>query len=78
MAASLQDVREGFLCPICVKDLGSFHKLQNHFESTHSAEDKAVFEQVKGRLLTLYFLLSKLLPVNFRVLTFFQVFRKPQ
>jgi len=55
MAASLQDVREGFLCPICVKDLGSFHKLQNHFESTHSAEDKAVFEQVKGRLLTLYF-----------------------
>nr|CAB3267942.1 rabenosyn-5 [Phallusia mammillata] len=43
-----EDIREGFLCPICVKDLGSFHKLQHHFESAHTAEDKAVFDQVKG------------------------------
>ncbi|CAK8675954.1 unnamed protein product [Clavelina lepadiformis] len=41
-------IREGFLCPICVQDLGSFHKLQNHFESFHTAEDKAVFDQIKG------------------------------
>uniref|UniRef100_H2ZA54 FYVE-type domain-containing protein n=1 Tax=Ciona savignyi TaxID=51511 RepID=H2ZA54_CIOSA len=41
-------VKEGFLCPICVQDLGSFHKLQNHFETKHTAEDKAIFDQVKG------------------------------
>jgi len=43
-------VREGFLCPICMQDLKSVHKLQNHFETSHSAEDKAVFDQIKGSL----------------------------
>ena len=47
------DVREGFLCPICMQDLRSFHKLQNHFETSHSAEDKAVLDQIKGRQLVL-------------------------
>lgn len=42
------EVREGFLCPICMTDLGSFHKLQNHFETSHTAEDKAVLDQIKG------------------------------
>nr|XP_002122676.1 rabenosyn-5 isoform X2 [Ciona intestinalis] len=41
-------VKEGFLCPICVQDLGSFHGLQKHFESAHTAEDRAVLDQIKG------------------------------
>ena len=45
------DVREGFLCPICMQDLGSFHKLQQHFEQSHNtAEDKAVLDQIKGTI----------------------------
>ena len=42
------DVKEGFLCPICVQDLGSFQKLQVHFENVHSTEDKDNFKQLKG------------------------------
>ncbi|CAL1539277.1 unnamed protein product [Lymnaea stagnalis] len=42
------DIIEGFLCPICMKDLGTVTQLQGHFEEEHSSEDKAVFQQLKG------------------------------
>ncbi|XP_013417356.1 rabenosyn-5-like [Lingula anatina] len=42
------EIREGFLCPICVKDLGTISQLQQHFEDEHSTEDKAVLQQLKG------------------------------
>ncbi|XP_059165514.1 rabenosyn-5-like [Physella acuta] len=42
------DIIEGFLCPICMKDLGTVSQLQGHFEEEHSSEDKAVFQQLKG------------------------------
>nr|XP_039263604.1 rabenosyn-5-like isoform X1 [Styela clava] len=41
-------VMEGFLCPMCLQDLQSFHNLQSHFESEHSNEDKAVMSQIRG------------------------------
>lgn len=50
MASALDDsneIREGFLCPICMKDLGTVGQLQQHFESSHSNEDKAVFHSIK-------------------------------
>lgn len=42
------DIIEGFLCPICMKDLGTVSQLQGHFEEEHSSEDKALFQQLKG------------------------------
>ena len=50
MATTMGDdsIREGFLCPICMRDLGTVLDLQNHFEESHSNEDKAVVEQLKG------------------------------
>ncbi len=46
--ASMAEIREGFLCPICMKDLGSVADLQDHFEEEHAEEDKAVLKQFKG------------------------------
>ena len=46
--ASMAEIREGFLCPICMKDLGSVADLQDHFEEEHAGEDKAVLKQFKG------------------------------
>ncbi|XP_008499590.2 rabenosyn-5 [Calypte anna] len=40
------EMREGFLCPLCLKDLQSFHQLQAHYEEEHSGEDR----DVKGQL----------------------------
>lgn len=42
--------REGFLCPICVTDLGDSNSLARHFESAHGDGDKDgdVLDQVKG------------------------------
>uniref|UniRef100_A0A673U552 Rabenosyn, RAB effector n=1 Tax=Suricata suricatta TaxID=37032 RepID=A0A673U552_SURSU len=48
--ASLDDpgeVREGFLCPLCLKDLQSFCQLQSHYEEEHSGEDRDVKGQIK-------------------------------
>ncbi|KAJ1110710.1 hypothetical protein NDU88_008058 [Pleurodeles waltl] len=42
------DVREGFLCPLCKKDLQSFHQLQSHYEDEHSSEDRDVKGQLKS------------------------------
>uniref|UniRef100_A0A8C8S8L3 Rabenosyn, RAB effector n=1 Tax=Pelusios castaneus TaxID=367368 RepID=A0A8C8S8L3_9SAUR len=40
------EVREGFLCPLCLKDLQSFYQLQAHYEEEHSSDDR----DVKGQL----------------------------
>uniref|UniRef100_A0ABM5FJK7 Rabenosyn-5 isoform X1 n=2 Tax=Pogona vitticeps TaxID=103695 RepID=A0ABM5FJK7_9SAUR len=42
------EVREGFLCPLCLKDLQSFYQLQSHYEEEHSTEDKDVKGQLKN------------------------------
>ncbi|XP_060036639.1 rabenosyn-5 [Erinaceus europaeus] len=49
--ASLDDpgeVREGFLCPLCLKDLQSFYQLQSHYEEEHSGEDRDVRGQIRS------------------------------
>ncbi|XP_036287101.1 rabenosyn-5 isoform X2 [Pipistrellus kuhlii] len=49
--ASLDDpgeVREGFLCPLCLKDLQSFYQLQSHYEEEHSGEDHDVKGHIKS------------------------------
>ncbi|XP_045760244.1 rabenosyn-5 isoform X1 [Mirounga angustirostris] len=49
--ASLDDpgeVREGFLCPLCLKNLQSFYQLQSHYEEEHSGEDHDVKGQIKS------------------------------
>ncbi|NWS62500.1 RBNS5 protein, partial [Chunga burmeisteri] len=43
------EMREGFLCPLCLKDLQSFYQLQSHYEEEHSGEDR----DVKGQLRSL-------------------------
>lgn len=50
--ASLDDpgeVREGFLCPLCLKDLQSFYQLHSHYEEEHSGEDRDVKGQIKSK-----------------------------
>uniref|UniRef100_A0A8D0B0I2 Rabenosyn, RAB effector n=1 Tax=Salvator merianae TaxID=96440 RepID=A0A8D0B0I2_SALMN len=42
------EVREGFLCPLCLKDLQSFYQLQSHYEEEHLSEDKDVKGQLKN------------------------------
>uniref|UniRef100_A0A8C5MGE5 Rabenosyn, RAB effector n=1 Tax=Leptobrachium leishanense TaxID=445787 RepID=A0A8C5MGE5_9ANUR len=42
------EVREGFLCPLCLKDLQSFYQLQAHYEEEHSEE-----RDVRGQLKSL-------------------------
>lgn len=49
--ATASEVREGFLCPMCMKDLGTVTMLQDHFEEEHSSEDKDVLHQLRGRKL---------------------------
>nr|XP_033782381.1 rabenosyn-5 [Geotrypetes seraphini] len=52
MAASyappFEEAREGFLCPLCLKDLQSFHQLHAHYEDEHSSEDRDVRAQLKS------------------------------
>ncbi|GAB1603705.1 rabenosyn-5-like [Argonauta hians] len=42
------DIREGFICPICLKDFSSVTQLQTHFEDAHTTEERAVSQQLKG------------------------------
>lgn len=42
------EIREGFLCPICLCDLKTVDQLQDHFELTHATEDHDVFQALKG------------------------------
>ncbi|XP_058534570.1 rabenosyn-5 isoform X1 [Ochotona princeps] len=49
--ASLDDpgeVREGFLCPLCLKDLQSLSQLQSHYEEEHYGEDRDVRGQIRS------------------------------
>ncbi|XP_059379696.1 rabenosyn-5-like isoform X1 [Carassius carassius] len=49
--ASLEDtpdVKEGFLCPLCLKDLQSFYQLQGHYEDEHSGDNRHVGGQLKS------------------------------
>ena len=41
------DVKEGFLCPICMSDLGNVQQLQIHFEEKHAKEDPAFLQGLK-------------------------------
>lgn len=49
--ATSAEVREGFLCPMCMKDLGTVTQLQSHFEEAHSTEDKVVFNHLRGKII---------------------------
>uniref|UniRef100_A0A6Q2YAK7 Rabenosyn, RAB effector n=1 Tax=Esox lucius TaxID=8010 RepID=A0A6Q2YAK7_ESOLU len=42
------EVKEGFLCPLCLKDLQSFYQLQEHYEEEHSGDDRHVRGQLKN------------------------------
>ncbi|KAJ8370886.1 hypothetical protein SKAU_G00109140 [Synaphobranchus kaupii] len=42
------EVKEGFLCPLCLKDLQSFYQLQDHYEEEHAGEDRHVRGQLKN------------------------------
>lgn len=44
------EVKEGFLCPLCLKDLQSFYQLQDHYEGEHSGEERDVKGQLKSEL----------------------------
>ena len=41
------DIKEGFICPMCMKDLGNASVLQRHFEESHS-EDKDTLRRMRG------------------------------
>merc|ERR1719334_2167422 len=41
------EVLGGFLCPLCMKDLGDVIQLQVHFEEDHSKEDVAFVQSLK-------------------------------
>ncbi|XP_047439492.1 rabenosyn-5 [Mugil cephalus] len=42
------EVKEGFLCPLCLKDLQSFYQLQDHYEEEHSGDERHVRGQLKS------------------------------
>lgn len=42
------EVKEGYLCPICVEDLGNFEELTAHFEANHEAGERDVLNSLKG------------------------------
>ena len=45
--SSGEDILEGFLCPICMKDLRTPSQLSAHFEEFH-AEDKDILQQLRS------------------------------
>ncbi|XP_018617724.1 rabenosyn-5 [Scleropages formosus] len=45
------EVKEGFLCPLCLKDLQSFYQLQDHYVGEHSGEEHDVKGQLKSLVL---------------------------
>ena len=42
-----EEVQEGFLCPICVVDLGDLVRLKLHFEEKHAKEDPIFLQNIK-------------------------------
>ena len=43
----MAQIKEGFLCPICMTDLGDVIQLQLHFDERHSKEDPAFVQNLK-------------------------------
>ena len=43
----MAQIKEGFLCPICMSDLGDVIQLQLHFDEKHSKEDPAFVQNLK-------------------------------
>ena len=43
----MAEFREGFLCPICMADLGDENQLIVHFDEKHSREDPAIVQNFK-------------------------------
>ena len=43
----MAQITEGFLCPICMADLGDVIQLQLHFDERHSKEDPAFVQNLK-------------------------------
>ena len=43
----MAEFREGFLCPICMADLGDENQLIVHFDEKHSREDPAIIQNFK-------------------------------
>jgi hypothetical protein len=60
MSAHGGEIREGFLCPMCMKDLGTVSQLQSHFEEAHSTEDKATLNQLRGNIILLTYTVNSL------------------
>lgn len=52
MMAEANPVREGFLCPICHKDLRSPQNLIAHFQDIHS-EEQDILKSIKGKPLNI-------------------------
>lgn len=46
-SSSTSEIREGFLCPICMCDLGTLAQLSVHFDSAHSGEDRDALQSLK-------------------------------
>ena len=42
------DVKEGFICPVCMKNLHGVAELQSHFNSSHQQEDKLIKQSLRG------------------------------
>ncbi|OXB55776.1 hypothetical protein ASZ78_014319 [Callipepla squamata] len=42
------EMREGFLCPLCLKDLQAFQQLRAHYEEEHSGDDRDVRGQLRS------------------------------
>lgn len=49
---STGEVKEGFICPLCLKDLQSFYQLQEHYEEAHSGDERHVRGQLKSEHLS--------------------------
>lgn len=43
-----EELKEGFLCPLCLKDLQTFCQLKDHYEEEHSGDDRHVRGQIKS------------------------------
>lgn len=47
--AVTENIKEGFLCPVCHKDLRSPNNLLAHFQDLHS-EEQDLLKSIKGRI----------------------------
>lgn len=47
--AESEEIKEGFICPICLKDMRSPNNLLSHFQDQHS-EEQDILSSLKGKL----------------------------